>query len=70
MGSGMRLSIAGSFPAASDVPGATVCRLERLLGVWYNVEGKVAADGLGGVIGFGADARASSGSPKSNKASS
>jgi hypothetical protein len=70
MGSGIRLSIEGSFPAPSAVPGATVYLRDRLLGVWYDVDGNVAAAGLGGVMGFGADARASSGSPKSSKSNS
>lgn len=70
IGNGIRLSIEGSFPAASAVPGATVYLLDRLLGVWYDVDGNVAAAGLGGVMGFGADASASCGSPKSNRSSS
>lgn len=58
-------------PAAASAafPGATVSRRERLLGVVYNVEGSVVAAGRGGVIGFGADGRTRSGSPKSNRSS-
>jgi hypothetical protein len=77
IGSGIMLSFAGFSPPAPVPPaaaspvceGATVYLLDLLLGVWYNVDGRVAAAGLGGVSGFGADASASSGSPKSSKSS-
>jgi hypothetical protein len=59
----------GIISPASAVPGATVSRRDRREGVVYSVDGSVVAAGRGGVIGFGAEGRTSSGSPKSSKSS-
>lgn len=69
IGSGIISPAAAAASASAAFPGATVSRRERLLGVVYNVEGSVVAAGRGGVIGFGADGRTRSGSPKSNRSS-